>query len=272
MAICHCPFVCPQHRLTGCHLAEELETAKILMGRCNWGCVHHCTHKKQKQVTFRKLRHTQHKMNIDLKGVAIRLCVNTHYANLQMKLTPHYSYWDALSHAHICPAVTERRDVTQPWPHTQWGRAGSYVFSGQRCWVSFKCHLWWKQEPPPHTSLYHWIWIVPCGYTPTACGDLLSPITLEWQVAGHLRWSTTSPTWRTSSLSPPITLINFTRRTSTESNPRRFFRRLTNFLLKLLHCHLFWQQLHMHLPASLWVSHQDRQLGEWGLMNAPLDR
>lgn len=31
------------------------------------------------------------------------------------------------------------------------------------------------------TSLYHWIWIVPCGYAPPACGALLSPIMLEWQ-------------------------------------------------------------------------------------------
>lgn len=45
-----------------------------------------------------------------------------------------------------------------------------------------------KANPlPPPTSLYHWIWIVPCGYAPTAHGALLSPIMLEWQeqVAGR---------------------------------------------------------------------------------------
>lgn len=68
-----------------------------------------------------------------------------------------------------------------------------------------------KGNPP--ISLCYWIWIVPCGYAPTACGALLSPVMLEWQkqVAGPWlvggSWSTTSPTWEIAALSPPKTLM-----------------------------------------------------------------
>lgn len=101
----------------------------------------------------------------------------------------------------------ERQDVTQPWPCTQgakrvhnccWGNAAGYLsgVTGDG-----------KGNPP--ISLPYWITIVPCGYTPTARGALLSSHALVTSTGSGIvggSWSTTSPTWEISALFfPPTT-------------------------------------------------------------------
>ncbi len=193
----------------------------------------------------------------------------------------HSSTWFPLCHNQSAPPTGAKRQMSLNPDLAPRGASRFITVVRATLQGVFQVSLVMEKVTPlthTHTSLYHWIWIVPCGYAPIVRGALLSPIMLKWQehLAGRSLVGEVIDNFSCPRDICSFSSNNFDRlcedQLKRQPKARRFFSRMTTVLPRLLLCLICRQRLHLHLPAFQWGSQQDRQLGEWGLINAPLDR
>lgn len=130
--------------------------------------------------------------------------------------------------------MTEQRDVTQPWPHSQWAKqVYNFQSSAAGCLsnvtespynvsMNMDCSVWLRSH---------------CSGWP-AFTDHTRMTGKGLRVTHKVRWSTTSPTWEM-----------FLLQSFWATSPGWDAESVSSVLV-------FWQQLHMHLPAFYWASQQ----------------